>query len=384
MSSKMPDWSQLPVELLHLIPKNLEDEDYCFDVVHARSVFRSWRSLFPFPSYLLRQSYSLPSFADFPLENKDLCTLKKVPLFLFRLRAPPASAALLSKYFLGGIGRDESEDHMELQSPLQCSVKVKIRGSEPTLINILDYQIIPLGYQYRMIGSDHEKWIKYFRGVVFLPLNKEGEGGEFVVLLNYSDILLVLTSAEMRWKRLTNVPDYQCMDLVTFRGRFYAAFLTGKIVVIDPYSLEVTPLMPLQPLRSSDHLIPSGNDELFLVEHFNPFPEADELDFSKLACRVSRLDEEAGKWVEVSDLGDRVLFIGHFGNVCCSAKELPDGCGVSGNSILFTNIGNVTFAYKYGVQTGRAEDVFNTWRSSTQNRVTILSTSPVLALRLEC
>ncbi|KAG7567858.1 F-box domain [Arabidopsis thaliana x Arabidopsis arenosa] len=124
ISSIMPNWSQLPDELLNLIFKNLED--YCFDVLHARSVCRSWRSTFPFPCCLLRPSYSLPTFADFPFVIEDLCTLEKVPLFLFRLRAPAASTALLSEYFLGGIGRDESEDHMELPSPLQCSVRVKI------------------------------------------------------------------------------------------------------------------------------------------------------------------------------------------------------------------------------------------------------------------
>lgn len=66
--------------------------------------------------------------------------------------------------------------------------------------------------------------------------------------------------------------------------------------------------------------------------------------------RHARLNEEAGNWAEFSELGGRVLFIGHFGNVSCSAKELPDGCGVSGDSIVFTNEpGYVTHAYKYGV-----------------------------------
>ncbi|KAG7572526.1 hypothetical protein ISN44_As09g008860 [Arabidopsis suecica] len=72
---------------------------------------------------------------------------------------------------------------------------------------------------------------------------------------------------------------------------------------------------------------------------------------------VNGLDEEAGKWVEVSDIGDRLLVIGDLGNVCCSTKELPDGCGLSGNSIVFTHgPGNVTYSYKYGVHTGREED----------------------------
>lgn len=124
---------------------------------------------------------------------------------------------------------------MELPSPIQCSLKVNILESDPTLMNMLDCQILSLGHQYRMIGWEP----KDYRGVAFLPLNKEGER-EFVVLLNYSNVLLVLRSAEMRWKRLENIAEALCSDLVTFRGRFYAAFLTRKIVVIDPYSLEVS------------------------------------------------------------------------------------------------------------------------------------------------
>ncbi|CAL9233769.1 unnamed protein product [Arabidopsis halleri] len=371
-TSIMPDWSQLPEELLHLISKNLEN--YCFDVVHARSVCTSWRSAFPFPSSLLRPSYPLPSLSLYPSKSKDLCTLEKVPfkelctiekvpLFLFRVRAPHGDAA---EYFIGGIGRDESDDHLELPSPLQCSVKVKIPGTEPTLMNILDCQILSLGHQYRMIGCIP----KDCGGVSFLPLNKEGE---FVVLiLNCTNVWLVLRSAEMRWMELKELSTAACRELFTFRGRFYASFFNGDKFVIDPSSLEATPLTPH---NESNFLVPSGNDELFLVK--TDFP----------TCRVSRLDEEAGKWVEVSDLGDRVLFIGgHQGNFCCSAKELPQGCGLTGNSILFT-LGrrNVTFPYKYGVHnTGNAEDDINCWRSSMENRVMILNKySPVLAFQVE-
>nr|VDD13442.1 unnamed protein product [Brassica rapa] len=67
MSSMMPDWSLLPEELLHFISQNVEN---CFDGVHGRSVCTSWRSNIPFPSCLLRTSYSLPTFAQFPVETK--------------------------------------------------------------------------------------------------------------------------------------------------------------------------------------------------------------------------------------------------------------------------------------------------------------------------
>ncbi|XP_010431591.1 PREDICTED: F-box/kelch-repeat protein At2g24250-like [Camelina sativa] len=352
-SSIMPDWSQLPEELLHLISTHLED--YCFDLVHARSVCTSWRSTFPFPSSLLRPRYSLPHF---PLESKDLCTLEKVPLFLFRVRTPPA-AELPYECFLGAIGRDASDDHMKLRPPsLQCSVKVKILGYDPTLMmmNMLDCQIIPLGHQYRMIGREHNR-------SAFLPLDKEGGGGEFVVVSSFLYDFMVLTSVEMRWKQLENIPNGRCTNIVTFRNKFYASFTTSKVVAIDPYSLEVTILFSSP--ENFSYLVQSGNEELFLVEVIFPF-------HIEIKFRVSRLDEEAGKWVEVTDLGGRVLFIcRHLGNFCCFAKKLPHG--LSGNSILFSHGPRyVNLIYKYGVHTGNSEDDLNCWRPSGEKDVMIV------------
>ncbi|CAA7060744.1 unnamed protein product [Microthlaspi erraticum] len=146
--------------------------------------------------------------------------------------------------------------------------------------------------------------------------------------------------------------------------------------------------MPSQLLDLLDHgkfLVPFGDDEeLFLVEKFHPNYDAYDLDFLSYTCKVSRLDEEAGKWVEIAgDLGGRVLFIGHFGNVCFSGEELPDDCGLSGDSIVFTNeISGVTFVYKYGVDTGDEEDDPNCWRFSMEYRVKLFRKTPVLNLQV--
>ncbi|KAG2286281.1 hypothetical protein Bca52824_045885 [Brassica carinata] len=332
----VPDWSFLPEELLHVISKNLED---CFDVVHARAVCTLWRSILPFPSYLSRPSYSLPT-----LDNKGFWSLEKIPLFLFRPRRAIAAESTASEYFLGEIVRDESE---ELPSPNQCSVKVEIPGS-----------------------SDP-------RGVAVLPLNKEGEG-DFVVLLNCTSVLMVLRSNEMRWRRFQTLSTATCDDLVTFRGRFYALFVNGDVFGFDPHFLELTPRVRLELLNCgwSTSLVPSSDDELFLVEQIIPH-NGNALDFARLTLRVCRLDVEAGQWVVVKDIGDRVFIIGDLGTVSCSAKELSDGCGVCVNSILFTyGPGNVTYSYKY-------EDDLNCWRYSREKRATILSRSPVVALRVE-
>ncbi|KAG2286283.1 hypothetical protein Bca52824_045887 [Brassica carinata] len=360
MTTNEITWSLLPEKPLNIISEKLDD---CFDVVHARSVCTSWRSIIPFPSYLSHQSYSLPT-----LDNKGSWTLEKIPLLLFRPRA------LAADYFLGGIGRDEPEE--ELPYPNQCSVKVEIPGSsDPRLMNMLDCQIFPLRHQYRMIGCNAEG----YRCVAVLPLNKEG-GGDFVVLLNCSSVLMVLRSNEMRWRRFQTLSVHPCDDLVTFRGRFYALFRYGDVFGFDPHFLELYPLVRFELDRKcgwSTSLVPSGDDELFLVELICSH-NADVLDFmSQLKLRVCRLDVEAGQWVVVKDIGDRVLVIGDLGNVSFSAKELPDGCGVSANSILFTyGPSNVTCSYKY-------DDDLNCWRYSREDLVTILGTSPVVALRVE-
>ncbi|CAL9234175.1 unnamed protein product [Arabidopsis halleri] len=376
----MPDWSLLPDELLEIVCSiYCKTLNKCFDIVHARSVCRLWRSIFPFPSCLLRPRDFIPTFAYYPYLSRELCTLEKIPMFLFRVKTHATST---SKYFLGGIGRDESKDHMELlPSPIQCSVKVKIPRSDPTFIKMLDCQIIPLGHQYRMIGCNP----KNYKGVAYLPLNKRGK---FVVLLNYTKVLLVLRSRDKIWMRFNNISKASCDCLVAFRGRFYASFSNREIFVIHPYSMKVTPLMPLHHLYPDSHiyLVPSGNDELFLVERIIiPSNGVGVLDFSRFTCRVCRLDEEAGKWVVVSDLGDRVLFIGEFGNISCPAKELPDGCGVSGNSILFTNgPGNVSFFYKYRLHSENVKDDLSLLRFSRENRVIIRNKSPpVVALHVE-
>ncbi|CAH8363736.1 unnamed protein product [Eruca vesicaria subsp. sativa] len=373
-SMTIPDWTLLPGELLHVISTKLHN---CFDVLHARSVCTSWRSSFPFPEHrLTRPTHSLPSFAEFPYESDDFCTLEKVPIFLFRAKTRPI---LPSLYFIGGVIKDE-QNSSQTQS---CSLKVKVHERVLDVANILDFQIFPLGHHYRVIGFDPREPTSAYRGVAVIP----GKGDDdYLLLLNYTKLLYIFRSAEMKWIGIEEFSDDTFYEVVAFRGMFYASFVTAGVFVLDPYLMEVTPLMPSPPLQHAiniNNLVKCGDDddELFLVEKFYPFPDPTIIDFGLFNCRVSRLDEKAGKWVAVSDLGGRVLFIGHFGNVCCLGKELPDGCGLSGNSIVYTSErGRVTFAYKYTRGEG---DGLGIWRLSREFRVSILSTSPVVALRVE-
>ncbi|XP_024014180.1 F-box/kelch-repeat protein At1g64840 isoform X2 [Eutrema salsugineum] len=384
-TSSITDWTQLPKELIQII---IEKFDNCFDVVHVRSVCSLWRSTFPLPSCLLSPSYSLPTY---PIEKEGLCSLEKIPVVLFRV---PTAVESVSEYFVEGIFRDESGDYMEFSSPLQCTLRVKlassdstvelagcdstlkISGSDSTLKNMLDCQIFSLGNQYRIIRWSPKGVRTIYKYVAFLPLNEGGGGGGFVVLRRYYRTLLMFRSVERRWFRVMDTPNYTCTGLVAFRGRFYTSFWNREVFVIDPYLLISTRLMPEEHLNGSKDLIASDNDELFLVERITLTHAGGS------TLRVSRLDEEAGKWVETTDLGDRVLFVGYGANVSCSAKQLPDGCGVTGNSILFNDRSeDVTFFYKYGLSEGVAGG--SDWRISRESSVKFLK-SPTWAFRVEC
>ncbi|CAA7047921.1 unnamed protein product [Microthlaspi erraticum] len=135
----------------------------------------------------------------------------------------------------------------------------------------------------------------------------------------------------MRWMWLKNMSDASCSGLVTFRGRFYAVFLDGDIIGIDPYSRKATPLVQ--------------------------------------ACFLFHQGMMSFSWLRKSSLVPVYYILADtWATSAARLKELPDGCGVSGDSVVFTDEpGNATYSYKYGVDTGRAEDDLNFWRYSREN-----------------
>ncbi|KAF2602070.1 hypothetical protein F2Q70_00027805 [Brassica cretica] len=216
-----------------------------------------------------------------------------------------------------------------------------------------DGQIFPLGHQYRISCDSKE-----YRSLAFLSLHKEGRE-EFIVLLSFGRFFLALRSSEMKWKLVMGFKAPSSENIVTFRGMFYVT-IRASMTTIYNRSFLVAPNSRVAPESCglANISVSCGNDEeLFMVKK------------SSLILMYQIL---VGSHAEQQ------------GNVSCSAKELPDGCGVSENSILFTNeLDNGTYVYKYGVDTGREEDDLNCWRFSGENRVTILSTSPVVNFRVE-
>ncbi|KAF2574793.1 hypothetical protein F2Q70_00000908 [Brassica cretica] len=164
------------------------------------------------------------------------------------------------------------------------------------VLNTLSSQIIPLGHNY-MINFNAITTMRYrtmrrnfLEKVAFLPLDSE-DGGDFTLVAG-----------------------------------------VGRVFVIEP-SLEVSEIHSVTQAHECywEALVVSGDDELLLVQRFSPGEDHDE--HVRTWFRIFRLEEEnQRRWVRVSDLVERVVFLGINWNFCYLAKEVP---GVKGNCVMF-------------------------------------------------
>ncbi|CAH8361917.1 unnamed protein product [Eruca vesicaria subsp. sativa] len=322
----MVDWSLLPKDLLELINGRFET---CFEAVHLRSVCSLWRSAIPRRSYKqsLSVDYLLPIFSDNPRFRGDKnCILKKIPNFLLRYQTPFGADCLI-------VGISESiYDKQKLVSSLPGFGFTSEYGM---VLNTLSSQIIPLDHHY-VIKFNATTTIRYItmrrdfsERVAFLS----EDGGDFTVVAGVLDTLMMYRSSEERWIKIEGqFRSYQ--DMVSFKGRFYVVDKSGRgrVFVIEP-SLEVSEIRSVTQAHECywEALVVSGDAELLLVQRFTPRGYHDENMHTWF--RLFKLEEgDQRRWVRVSDLEERVVFLGINRNFCYSAKEIP---GVKGNCVMF-------------------------------------------------
>lgn len=180
----------------------------------------------------------------------------------------------------------------------------------------------------------------YMEKVVFMCLNCS----EFVVLtIHVSGKLAVYKSGDKRWSIISDMP-YPYDDVILFKDKFFAVDGHGRIVNVG-LDLNLTAIAgPV-----------FGGDKKFLVESLGELlladmyltvyadyegpedVEPDEVNSimteRTVKFKVYKLDSKKQKWVEVMDLGDRVLFLGED---CTFSASFSDLKTVKGNCIFFT------------------------------------------------
>lgn len=137
---------------------------------------------------------------------------------------------------------------------------------------------------------------------------------------------MVLGCGADGWTRIPTMSTSLLGDMCVFKGRPCVADNNGHTVMIGP--------------DSSVHLLANavfGGYIKFLVksEHELLLVDCNGIDAGDddVSIDVLRLDEKEKKWVKLTNLGDRVLFLGEDCSFSVSASEL---CVANGNCVIYS------------------------------------------------
>jgi hypothetical protein len=165
----------------------------------------------------------------------------------------------------------------------------------------------------------------------------------FVLLsIHISGKLAVFRSSDEQWTIMPEMPLKPYTDVCVFNGRLIAVDSTGRTVAVGPdLSLD---LVAEAVFGGDTKILVECDGELLLVDKYLEPGESCtvhvegegvyEIRELERAVRfvVFRLDEKETKWVELTNLGDRVLFLGED---CAFSVSASDLCMENGNYVIF-------------------------------------------------
>ncbi|XVF76372.1 hypothetical protein PTKIN_Ptkin13bG0261200 [Pterospermum kingtungense] len=328
----MADWSQLPPELLALIAKRLDTR---FDVLRFRSVCFSWRSSFPPKLYPLPTK--LPLQTIFPFKYcPEVGDIMIDTIFLVRCPTTTACRVVNVREYTHCA-------KMRLLKPLLDYEARRLVFKVPKVLDLMNFQVIELGHQFLVLTPNGSPKI-FIDKAAFLWSNTNTNDFMMLTLIEHQE-LCVVSSISGKYestilRTLTRSFDY-FLDIISFKGKFYAIDENGKTTVVDQ-SVNLSFIGSPGKKHRKKFLVQSG-DNLLDVEMIVARDMV--IDF-----KVFRLNEEEQKWDEIESLGDQILFLGVRQSVSASASEFY---GVKGNLIFYSS-DLLRYSYDYG----DSEDVF--------------------------
>ncbi|KAM0055043.1 putative F-box domain-containing protein [Helianthus debilis subsp. tardiflorus] len=288
------DWSQLPRELLDLISTHLISET---DLLRFRSVCTTWRSsINPFTSRfpILPNAGISDTTWGFYLSKRTI----------FRVGLPDPDPAQTHIPWLIKVERDNPQK-THLMNPLTGSEFIPLLPGFPRSLNLLNFRVSELGQEYALqyisyrpnANSIGDSVTLYMEKVAFCNVGVDG----FV-------LLTIHVSGKLALLRKGSV----------FGGdKKFLVECDGELFMVDKY-LSVGP----------ENDVEDDDENYEFYEDFDCF-----MSERTVKLEVYKLDREEGRWVEVKDLGDKMLFLGDNCGFSASAEEFP---GCKGNCVFFT------------------------------------------------
>ncbi|XP_028185860.1 F-box protein SKIP23-like [Glycine soja] len=325
--SSMADWSELPKDLLHKISQLLLESPLY--LLRFRSVCSSWRSSTP-PSPF-NPSISLTN--TFSLSHRTLLLLNPNP------NPNPNPRPWLVKLSL-----DPHASTARLFHPLSRFPMKLPRFA----LDLFTLPALDLGREFLLTNTRHTRDSLYIEKLVFLPLTHRKD--RFALLtIHVSGKLALFRSGDDGWTVIPDMPTpYD--DVCVFKGNLYGADSNGRTVRVRPDDGGLT--LAAEPVFGGDKkFLVESEGALLLVDMYLSYysctqglfhEDFDEEDVAGMGWErtvkfdVFRLDEEGKKWVELTDLGERVLFLGDDCAFSASAKDLNLG---RGNCVVFRDDG---------------------------------------------
>ena len=309
----MADWSELPLDLLQVI-SNLNYTSS--NTRHFRSVCSSWRSSVPPKPSTHFHPHTIKFFSSH-LHHLDL-RLAKQTIFLISLSSDPNSSWVIKT-------EEQKLGVFHLLSPF--SNKNLIKNSNFNILELSNVNTLEIGHEYVLhsIGGN---------GVGDLSLyNMEnekvacvGENGNFTILSTHSSSgkLLMYKSILQEWAFLEGdalgyddrsefVYDWSLryVDVAEYDGKFYAVTDYGRTVIIDYInnSSVVVSVMVKSITGGDKKYLVKSSDELLLVDLYTcSVDESLEVN----AIDVYKLENDEKKWVLLTSLGGRVIFLSKY------------------------------------------------------------------------
>ncbi|KAL6522512.1 hypothetical protein OROMI_031470 [Orobanche minor] len=344
LRSSMADWSNLPTELLHLISQHIPAS---IDLLRFRSVCTTWRAAAPASPSAAPRFPILPNSGisetswGFHLSRRTIYSLQ--PPFA---NEPPWIIKL----------EMDNPTRMHLLDPLARLQLKPLPDNFPTMFNFFNVRVRELGEEYALqyinfrptANSIGEAGNLYMEKVAFLS---NLDGGFTLLTIHVSGRLVVFKSGDEKWRLIDYLPSpYD--DVIRREGKLYAVDNMGRLVRVNTVELNVS--VVANPIFGGDKkFLVDSDGELLLVDMYLSVGPACDLGsnegsefYAELDCfesertvkfKVFKFDENVDKWMEMSDLGNMMLFLGDNCTFSASSSEISDGDSYKGNCIFFTD-----------------------------------------------